>query len=265
MTGTLLNIATVLLGGLFGMIFGSRLPERLRQTVVAGLGLFTAALGIQMFLKTENPIIVLGSLLVGGVLGEWWKIEARLRRLGEWLEERFTSKKPDRSPLEPGKDGDLTEPTEVNSLETPEGLPGLSSETRSRFVKGFLTASLVFCVGPMTILGSIQDGLTGDYKLLAIKAVLDGFAALAFASSLGVGVLFSTLVILFYQGGISLLAAQVQSFVTPAMMNEMTAVGGILLLGIAISSLLEIKPIRVGNFLPALAIAPLVVWVISLM
>jgi hypothetical protein len=241
MTGTLLNIAAVLIGGFLGLVFGSRLPERLRQTVIAGLGLFTGALGLQMFLKTENAIIVLGSLLVGGVLGEWWKIEDGLRSLGGWLEEHF-----------------LPKSTQASQLDLP-------ATSRSRFIQGFLTASLVFCVGPMTILGSIQDGLTGDYNLLAIKSVLDGFAALAFASTLGVGVLFSTLVILVYQGGITLLAAQVQSIVTSGMMNEMTAVGGIMLIGIAVSSLLEIKPIRVGNFLPALAIAPLVVWLISLL
>jgi uncharacterized protein len=240
LTGTLLNIAAVVAGGILGLLFGSRLPERLRQTVIAGLGLFTGALGLQMFFKTENAIIVLGSLLAGGLLGEWWKIEDGLRGLGAWLEKRFISQRPNESQLD------------------------LPSANRSRFIQGFLTASLVFCVGPMTILGSIQDGLTGNYSLLAIKSVLDGFAALAFASTLGVGVLFSTLVIFFYQGGISLLAAQVQSIVTPGMMNEMTAVGGILLLGIAVSSLLEIKPIRVGNFLPALAIAPLVVWILSL-
>jgi uncharacterized protein len=239
MAGTLLNIAAVLVGGVLGLLFGSRLPERLRQTVIAGLGLFTGALGLQMFLKTENAIIVLGSLLVGGMLGEWWKIEDRMRGLGAWLEKRFIPQKP------------------------VESQPDLVTANRSRFIQGFLTASLVFCVGPMTILGSIQDGLTGNYNLLAIKSVLDGFAALAFASTLGVGVLFSTLVILFYQGSITLLAAQVQSFVTSGMMNEMTAVGGIMLLGIAVSSLLEIKPIRVGNFLPALLIAPLVVWIIS--
>jgi len=115
----------------------------------------------------------------------------------------------------------------------------------------------------MTILGAIQDGLTGDYSLLAIKSVLDGFAAMAFASSLGVGVLFSTVVIFVYQGGISLLAAQAQALTTPAMMNEMTAAGGVLLIGIAISSLLEIKSIRVGNFLPALLIAPLIVAILT--
>jgi uncharacterized membrane protein YqgA involved in biofilm formation len=115
----------------------------------------------------------------------------------------------------------------------------------------------------MTILGSIQDGLTGDYSLLAIKSVLDGFAALAFASSLGVGVPFSTLIILLYQGGLSLLAAQAQALISPAMMNEMTAVGGLLLVGISISSLLEVRKIRVGNFLPALLIAPLIVAILA--
>ncbi len=228
MTGTIINIITVLLGGTLGMFFGARLPERVRQTVVAGLGLFTLAIGLQMFLKTENALIVLGSILVGGILGEWWKIEDALQALGAWLEMRFTT----------------------NQSADSQG---------SRFIRGFMTASLLFCIGPMTILGAIQDGLTGDYKLLAIKAIMDGFASLAFASSLGIGVLFSTLVILVYQGGISLLAAQVQALVTSSMMNEMTAVGGLLLCGLAISTLLEIKRIRVGNFLPALLIAPLIV------
>jgi uncharacterized protein len=231
MTGTILNMVTVFIGGTLGLLVGARLPDRVRQTVVAGLGLFTAAIGVQMFLKTENAIIVLGSLLLGGILGEWWRIEDGLRNLGAYLERRFT-RNPD-------------------------------NQEGSRFIRGFLTASLLFCVGPMTILGSIQDGLTGDYNLLAIKSVLDGFAALAFASTLGVGVLFSIPVILVYQGGLSLLAAQAQAITTPVMMNEMTAVGGILLIGLAFSSLLEIKPIRVGNFLPALLAAPLIVAILA--
>jgi hypothetical protein len=135
----------------------------------------------------------------------------------------------------------------------------------NKFVRGFLTASLLFCVGPMTILGSIQDGLTGDYNLLAVKSVLDGFASLAFASTLGVGVMFSTIVILVYQGGISLLAAQLNAVVTPSMMNELTATGGVILIGLAISSLLEIKKIRVGNMLPGLLVAPVIVWVLGLL
>jgi uncharacterized membrane protein YqgA involved in biofilm formation len=237
MTGTLLNICTVLIGGFLGMRFGSRLPERIRHTVISGLGLFTAAIGVQMFTNTGNPIIVLGSLLLGGLLGEWMKIEERLQNLGALLERRFS-------------------PNRVESSDQ-------KADGSNPFIRGFLVASLVFCVGPMTIIGSIQDGLTGDYSLLAIKAVLDGFAALAFASTLGVGVLFSTLIILLYQGGLTLLAAQAQALISTPMTNEMTATGGVLLLGIAVSSLLEIKKIRVANFLPALFIAPLVVAVLS--
>lgn len=231
MTGTLINLATVLVGGFLGLLFGSRVPDRIKQTITAGLGLFTAVIGIKMFLETQNAIIVLGSLLIGGLLGEWWKIEAGLQSLGEWLERKFNRGRSD----------------------------------ANLFVRGFLTASLLFCIGPMAILGSIQDGLTGNYELLAIKAVLDGFAALAFASTLGVGVLFSILPVLLYQGGISLLAAQMNSVMTTPMMAEMSAAGGILLLGIAISSLLELKKIRVGNFLPALVIAPLIIWVLGVL
>ena len=234
MTGTFINIATVLVGGTLGLIFGARVPERLKATGVAGMGLFTASIGIQMFLKTENPLVVLGSLLIGALLGEWWRIEDGLQGLGQMLEKRFSK----------------------NNHDSSEGVS-------SKFVRGFLTTSLLFCVGPLTILGSIQDGLTGDYSLLAVKSVLDGFAALAFASTLGVGVLFSSLVILLYQGGITLLAAQLNGLVTQSMMNELTATGGGILLGLAIRSLLEIKKNRTGNFLPALAIAPLIVWCLS--
>lgn len=244
MIGTLINVATVLLGSTIGLLFGAQLPERVRQTVISGLGLFTAAIGIQMFTQTENSIIVLGALLVGGVLGEWWKIETHLENLGGFLEKKFTKKV-------------VSQPEFLESEPSPESREG------SRFIRGFLTASLVFCVGPMTILGSIQDGLSGDYHLLAIKSVLDGFASLAFASSLGVGVLFSTLVVFIFQGGISLLANQAQAIITTPMMNEMTAAGGVLLMGLSISSLLEIKKIRVGNFLPALAIAPLIVAILN--
>jgi uncharacterized membrane protein YqgA involved in biofilm formation len=231
MIGTLINVAAILTGGAFGLFFGARLPERLKTTVIAGMGLFVVAIGVQMFLKTENPLVVLGALLIGAILGEWWQLEDGLQRLGSWLERKFAN-----------GDGDPS----------------------SRFVRGFLTASLLFCIGPIAILGAIQDGLVGDYKLLVIKSVLDGFASLAFASTLGIGVLFSSAVILFYQGGISLLAHQLQSVMTPVMMNEMTATGGVLLMGVGCSGLLEIKKIRVGNFLPALAIAPLIVFVVGL-
>jgi uncharacterized protein len=221
----------VIMGSIIGLIFGARIPDKLKATVIAGMGLFTVAMGLQMFMKTENPLIVLGSLLIGTLLGEWLRIEDGLQNLGKILEQRFAKEEADGS---------------------------------NKFVRGFLTASLLFCVGPMTILGSIQDGLTGDYNLLAVKSVLDGFAALAFTSTLGVGVMFSTIVILVYQGGISLLAAQLNAVVTPSMMNELTATGGVILFGLAISSLLEIKKIRVGNMLPGLLIAPVIVWALGL-
>jgi len=229
MTGTIINVITVLVGGALGLLLGNRLPEQLKSTVVAGLGLFTLGYGIISFGSSHNQLVVLGAILVGALLGEWWQIETGLRRLGGWLEARFAR--------------------------------GSAGDGDNRFVRGFLTASLVFCVGPMAILGSIEDGLTGNYQTLAVKSVLDGFGALAFASTLGVGVLFSSLIILVYQGGISLLAAQAQTAITPDMMTEMTAAGGIVLLAIAIGSLLEIRPIRSANFLPALIIAPLLVLV----
>ncbi len=231
MTGTIINIITILVGSFLGILFGSRLPDRLKRTVTTGLGLFTISIGISMFLKSEESLIVLGGLLIGAVLGEWWKIEEGLENLGVWLESRFGG--------------------------------GDSAEESSRFIRGFMTASLIFCIGPLAILGSIQDGLVGDYELLVVKSIMDGFASLAFASTLGIGVAFSALAVFVYQGSITLLAAQLNSIVTEPMMTEMTAVGGVILIGLAISSLLEIKKIRVGSFLPALAVAPLIVWVLS--
>lgn len=187
---------------------------------------------ISLFFETQNALIVLGSLLIGILLGEWWRIEDGLTYLGKKLEERFN------------RSG--------------------QSDGSARFIKGFLTSTLLFCIGPMAILGSIQDGLTGDYNTLVVKSILDAFAALAFASSLGVGVLFSSVPVLLYQGTITLLAKQVQMVATPEMMNELSATGGVILAGLAISNILEIKKIRTGNFLPALLIAPLIVFLLSL-
>lgn len=235
MTGTIINVVTVLAGTALGLLLGGRLTEQMSETVLRGLGLVTLAIGLQMFLDTANVLIVLGAVLLGGILGEMLDIEGALNRLGEWLEARVNRRGGDEA----------------------------DEEGAARFIRGFVTASLLFCVGPMSILGSIQDGLSGDYRLLAIKAMLDGFAALAFTSSLGIGVGFSVLVILLYQGGLSLAAAQAQALLTAEMIAELTATGGILIMGIGISTLLELKPIRVGNFLPALLLAPLIVAVLQ--
>ena len=231
MTGTLIDVAAIVVGGLLGIFFGRRLSDNLKNTVIAGMGLFTTAIGFQMFLKTENPLIVLGAIIFGALLGEWWKIEEKIQSLGIWLEKRVAG-------------------------ETVGG--------SSYFVRGFLSASILFCTGPMAVLGSISDGLRGDFLTLSIKSVLDGFISIAFASTLGMGVTFSALPVLAYQGGISLAASKLDTIISATMMNELTATGGILLMGVGISSILEIKKIRVGNFLPAIVLAPLLVYILSL-
>jgi len=230
LTGTIINVATILLGGFFGLLLGNRLPEKVRYTVMMALGLFTFAYGIRLFMQTGNSLVVLISMLIGVLLGEWWRIEDALSHLGVFLERKFNRNK------------------------------GIES---AKFIRGFLSASLLFSIGPMAILGSIQDGLTGDYNTLVIKAIMDGFAAIAFASSLGIGVLFSSLVILVYQGGLSLLATQLQFIMSDQVLAEFSAIGGIMLMGIAVSSLLEVKKIRVANFLPGFIILPLVIWIFN--
>jgi hypothetical protein len=233
LTGTLVNAATVLVGTAIGTLLGDRLPERIRETVMHGLGLFVVALGVVESTKAfsgplatfsrASAVIVLGSVLVGGVIGELLRIEDHLTSLGERLRRRFAS--------------------------------GAEGEDRSRFIEGFVIASLVFCVGPLTVLGSIQDGLRGDSQLLIIKSVLDGFAALAFSAALGWGVGFSVITILVYQGALSLAAGSVAGGFSPAMIASMTAAGGLLVLAIGLR-LLELRTIRVGNLLPALVLAP---------
>ncbi len=228
LTGTLINVATVLAGTAVGTLFGARLPDRVRDTLLHALGLLTLVVGIREALGAFEPplaaltrgsvLVVMGSVLLGGLVGEAARIEERLERAGEALKRRF-------------------------------------GRSQARFTEGFVTASLVFCVGPMTILGSIQGGLTGDHQLLAIKALLDGFAAVAFASALGWGVGFSVITILVYQGGLALGAASLADVFTPVTIAAITAVGGVLILGIGLR-LLELRRIRVGNLLPALVLGP---------
>jgi uncharacterized membrane protein YqgA involved in biofilm formation len=231
-TGTIINVITILVGSLVGVLVGGRLSTRLRETIVSGLGLFTFGYGLMSFLETQNALVPLGGLLIGAMLGEWWRVEEGLAKLGIRLRNIVLK-------------GNNENPAHKN------------------FVEGFVTASLVFVIGPIAILGSIQDGLTGNYEMLTIKAMLDGFASIAFASTLGVGVAFSALSILIYQGGISLLSNFFSNFFSTGMITEMTAVGGLILMAIALSSLLEIKKIRTGSFLPALVITPLIVYFIE--
>jgi len=228
MTGTLINVTAILAGSVLGITLGSRLPENMRNTVMHGLGLVTSLIGLQMALQTQNVLILLGALLLGGVLGEMLRIDDGIERLGNFLQRMLASGRP------------------------------------SRFSEAFVSTSLLFCVGPMAILGSIQDGLSGDYSLLTIKSTLDGFASIAFSASLGWGVSFSALSILLYQGGLTLFAGLFDKLLTPPMITEMTATGGLIIVGIGLK-LLDLKHMRLANFLPALALAPLMTMLLPLL
>lgn len=231
MTGTLVNTATVLAGGTLGSFLGAGLPYRMKETVITGMSLVVIVLGFQMALETGNILIVLGSVALGGIVGELLGIQRRLDKLGDVLERKAA----------------------VSSL-----------LSRGKFSQGFVTASLVFCIGPMTVLGSIQDGLTGDSSLLLVKSMLDGFAAMAFASVFGMGVTASALVVLLVQGTLTLGASFFSGFLTAEMVTEMSAAGGVIMLGISVH-MLELKKIRLANYLPALAFAPLIVWITGLL
>ena len=238
--GTAANVATVLIGATIGAVAGARFPERIRATVMAGLGLLTMAIGFRDSLAAEELVPVLAAILVGGVLGEMILIEQSLEKLGDWLRDRFAGQH-----TSPAIDPELPE-TAVDTL--PE-------DSRSRFAEGFVVASLVFCVGPLTILGSINDGL-GDPELLFIKAGLDGFASIAFAAVYGWGVLFSAGTVLVVQGGIAGISAVLGDTLSDTSLDALTSAGGILLLGVALR-LLDLKRIRVASLLPALVLAPL--------
>jgi uncharacterized protein len=228
MTGTFINTVTVIIGGTVGTFLRSRFPNGVRQMVMWGVGLVSLVIGLQMSLATHNVLVVLGSLLTGGVIGELIRLEERLNTLGGTLQAK------------------------------------LSGEKDGTFSKGFVTASLLFCVGPMTILGSIQDGLSGDYTLLATKAILDGFASLALAASMGWGVLIAALTVLVYQGILTLGAGLAKTLLTEPMVAEMGATGGTLILAIG-CNLLDLTTIRVANFLPALVVTPMLVRFLQLL
>lgn len=233
MTGTILNFAAILVGGLIGLLAGNRIPLKVRQTLTSALGLFLLAYGVHIFSQTQNMLVPLSSIVLGTIAGEALHIEEFLNSLGEHVQQK------------------LHRGAKAGS---PDAL---------RFVTGFVTASLLFSIGPMAMLGSIQDGLAGDYQILAIKSILDGITAIAFASTFGVGVLFSAPIVLIYQGAISLLAGTIGKGFDQSVILEMTSVGGVILAGIAISNLLEIKKIRIGSFLPALFIVVLVVLLLN--
>ena len=223
--GTVVNVVTIVAGTVMGVLLGSRLPERLRVAVLQAVGLLTLVIGMREALTTRNVVFPLVSLIIGAAIGEALRIEARLEALGGVIRDRLARR--------------------------------AGAEAHARFVEGFVAASLLFCVGPLTILGSIRDGLGGpDHaQLLLVKSALDGIVSIAFASVLGVGVGFSALVVIAVQGTLTLAAGAADRLLTDRMVVEMSATGGIMVIGIGLR-LLDLKQVAVASLLPALVIAP---------
>lgn len=244
MTGTLLNMLTIILGSTIGLLIGNRLPKKIQESVVTGLGFVTLAIGVQGAIGSGNVLIPLLSIAIGVIIGELLDVDGALKRFGGWLQDRVARMGQETGP------GDEAEQARL--------------QARIRFINGFVTSSLVFCIGPMAILGSVQNGInSNDIRLLAIKSTLDFFASIAFAASLGLGVMFSIIPTLVLQGGFSLVgmalvggAAGITAQ-TP-FVRELSATGGLILIGLGLI-LLDLKQPRIANYLPALIVAPLLV------
>lgn len=217
MLGTVVNAAAIIAGSILGLLFSRGIPENYKEIILSGVGLSVMLIGIKSALASDRLIIVILSVILGALAGEFLQIERRLEGLGTYLERKVAAK---------------------------------SSDTSS-FARGFVTASLVFCVGSMAIVGSLESGLTGNHQTLFAKSILDGVTSVIFASAMGVGVIFSSGAVLVYQGLITLTAVSMKSLLVPEVISQMTAVGGLLILAIGMN-MLKITTIRVGNLIPGI-------------
>lgn len=222
MVGTVTNAGAIIAGGLIGVFIKKGVSESVKNTAIQGIGLAVLLVGAQMALKTNNILIVVISMVIGGIIGEILDIEHKLAGLGNWLEVRF-------------------------------GCDDLN------LARAFVTSSLVYCVGAMAVLGAIEDGLTGNPATLYVKSLLDGVSAIFFASTMGIGVVFSAIPVFIYQGCITLLAGMFKDLLSPAVVSELTSTGGLLIIGISIN-ILGIKDIKVGNLLPSILVAVIIAW-----
>lgn len=225
MWGTIVNALAIIAGSLVGILFRGGIPDKYNETVMKGIGLSVVLIGIMGGLKTQDLVLVIFSLAIGSILGEMLRIEDNLESLGNWLENKMG-----------GKEGGIA--------------------------KGFVAASLLFCVGSMAIVGSLESGLTGNHQTLYAKSVLDGITSIVFTSTLGIGVIFSSVALFLYQGFITLTASYMKIFLTEEVIREMSAIGGLLIMAIGFN-ILEFKRIKVGNMLPAIFI-PLIYFILKL-
>ncbi len=222
MTGTLINAAAIIIGSIIGTSLNTKLPERFIKIIFQAIGLFTLFIGVFMALKTNNMFLMVISIVSGGIIGEWINIDKFVNHFGNNMKSRFKS-------------------------------------NNSRFSEGFVTAFLLFCMGSVTILGAIEEGLGGKPNLLLAKSVLDGVSSIALAAALGFGVAFSVIPLLIYQGGLTLLAAYFGDYFAESIINELTGIGGLMLIGLGIH-ILEIKQLKILNMIPALIIIVVLVY-----
>ena len=218
MIGTIVNVLTVILGSTIGVLIHTNLPHNIKKILFQGIGLFTLYLGVSMYLKSEYLMIIIFSLVLGVISGELIDLESRIESLGNQLKKKF------------------------------------SGDNQQRFTEGMITAFLLFCMGSMTILGAFEEGLQGHPNLLLAKSLLDGVSSIALSATFGIGVMFSVIPLLIYQGGLTLLAGALKDIMTNPIINEMTATGGVLMLGLALD-ILGIKKIKTLNMLPAIVFA----------
>ncbi|UCD89578.1 MAG: DUF554 domain-containing protein [Desulfobacterales bacterium] len=224
MLGTIVNTLAIIAGSLLGLVFRGGIPKKYHVTIMQAISLAVILIGVKMALKTDAILLVIFSLVIGSLMGELIKIEERLENLGKFFETRF-------------------------------------AKNQSGLAKGFVVTSLIFCVGSMAIVGSLESGLTGNHQTLFAKSALDGLSSIIFASSFGIGVLFSSIPVFLYQGFITLTATLIKPYLVAEVINQMSAVGGLLIMAIGIN-LLDIQRIKVGNMLPAIFI-PLVYYMIK--
>ncbi|NLJ71603.1 MAG: DUF554 domain-containing protein [Syntrophomonadaceae bacterium] len=227
MTGTIINVLAILGAGFVGLLLGKGIPKNISQTIEDGLGILVLIIGIQYALKADSLAIVGISLALGAIIGEVRAWETRLDKVGNLLQSRFSQ----------GED--------------------------NQFVKGFVSASLLFCVGAMAVIGALEDGLTGNYQILLIKSILDGIFALIFAASMGIGVLFSAIPVLIYQGSISLASTLIKPILTDPMLNNITALGGVLIAALGLN-IIGITKIKVANLLPGIVVVPIIMAIYAL-
>lgn len=223
MIGTIVNIGTIILGSTLGIVIHTKLPDRITKIVFQGIGLFTIALGLQMAIKTNNFTIMIFSIVIGAIIGELIDIDSWISRFSEYVKSKIKIKD-------------------------------------NRFSEGLITAFLLFCMGSMTIVGAIEEGLGGSPNLLMAKSVLDGFSSIILSSAYGIGVIFSVIPLLIYQGGLTLLAGLIHNIFSEVVVNEMSAIGGLLLIGLGID-ILGIKKMKIINMIPSLVIVVILAWI----